>query len=434
MTTDAAASDHNRWPAFFRRASEPIFILNHRRRIVFVNVAWEFLTHISAGDAKSLTCTTRETGHDLAGLGVVLSPPSVVFAGRSVVVRRPQPGSDSGPPWWDIDFIPIMGDDGPIAVLGRIRPIAPESTAKSSLPASWMALRQQVQQRFSPALWESAAPAVQRMMAQSRLVAATSCPAVLVGEPGTGKRTLARTIHAMSGRRELPCVCLVCDCLPVEAVRATISHQPAAVGLLYLQAPTSMPRDLQAEISRNVLDKTHLILGFATDPMADIRQGTLAEELWSAVSTVVITIPPLRERMADMPRLADALLQRYATSVGRPVMGLTPAALENLRLHLWPGNLDELDEVLRTAAARCDQPLIDVGDLPLVLREPPEAATKRDSIPALDQLLEQVEARMIRLALERAGGNKTKAAESLKIWRPRLLRRMEALNIADTEE
>ena len=78
------------------------------------------------------------------------------------------------------------------------------------------------------------------------------------------------------------------------------------------------------------------------------------------------------------------------------------------------------------AAARCDQPLIDVGDLPLSLREPQEGFATRETFPPLDQLLEKVESRMIRLALDRAGGNKTKAAELLGVWRPRLLRRMEA--------
>jgi DNA-binding NtrC family response regulator len=140
----------------------------------------------------------------------------------------------------------------------------------------------------------------------------------------------------------------------------------------------------------------------------------------------------LRLRLADLSRLADGVLHRAAASSGRPVVGLTPAALENLRTHSWPDNLDELDEVLRTAALRCDQPMIDVADLPLALREPPENVSPRESFPRLDTLLEQVEARMIRLALDRAGGNKTKAAEALGIWRPRLIRRMEALGIADT--
>ena len=284
--------------------AEPLFILNHRRRIIFANAAWEYLTKTSIADAKTLTCTTRDTGHDLASLGVTLSPPPEAFAGQAVSVRRPQPGRDGGPPWWDIDFVPIMGEGEALAVFGRIRQIEPATTpAKSSLPAGWMALRQQVQQRFSLTLWESGIPSVQRVVAQARLVASAACPAVIIGEPGTGKRTLARTIHALSARRELPCVCLACDRLPVEAVRSIISHRPAELGLLYLQAPAALPRDLQADIVRTVVDKTHVIIGCATDPAEDIHEGRLAEELWGATSPVVITIPPLRERIARLPSI-----------------------------------------------------------------------------------------------------------------------------------
>jgi transcriptional regulator with PAS, ATPase and Fis domain len=434
MTEPAAAPDELRWPALFRRAREPLFILNHRRRIIFANAAWEYLTKTSIDEAKTLTCTTRETGHDLAGLGVTLSPTPEVLAGHAASVCRPQPNHDSGPPWWDIDFVPIMGDGQLIGVLGRIRQMEPAPTpAKSSLPAAWVALRQKVQQQFSLTLWESAVPAVHRMVGQARLVASAACPAVLVGEPGTGKRTLARTIHALSARRELPCVSLACDRLPADVVRATIGQQPAALGMLYLQAPAALPRDLQADIVRTLVDKTHVILGCPADPMVDVREGRLAEELWAAISTVVIAIPPLRERLGDLPRLAGILLQRAGEAIGRSAVELTPAAIENLGAHLWSGNLDELHEVLQTAAARCDQPAIDVGDLPLALREQPEGTTVRETLPPLDQMLERVEARMIRLALGRAGGNKTKAAELLGIWRPRLLRRMEALGITDAE-
>lgn len=433
MIESAAAPDEFRWPVLFRRATEPIFILNHRRRIVFVNAAWEYLTKTSIAEAKTLTCTTRDTGHDLAALGVALAPPPEVLAGHPASVRRSLPEHDSGPPWWDIDFVPIMGEGQAIGVLGRIRQLEPAPTpAKSSMPASWVALRQQFQQRFSMSHWESAVSGVQRMVSQARLVATAVCPAVLVGEPGTGKRTLARTIHAISARRELSCICLACDRLPADSVRAIMGHQLAAIGLVYLQSPTALPRDLQSLIVRTLVDKTHVIMGCSTDPAADLREGRLAEELWAAVSTVVITIPPLRERVADLPRLTGALLKRIVEATGRQSPELTPAALENLGTHPWPGNLDELDDVLRTAAARCDGPLIDVGDLPLALREPPEGVAARELLPPLDQLLEKVEARMIRLALERSGGNKTKAAESLGIWRPRLVRRMEALGIADT--
>ena len=432
MTEPDAETDPPRWPALFSRAREPVFVLNQRRRIVFANAAWEGLAKITRAEARSLTCTTRDTGHSLADLGATLAPPDEVFSGQSSLVRRPLPGQEAGPPWWDIDFVPLMGAGELIGVIGRIHVSATSAEPDNKpMPSAWANLRQQAQQRSSMSLWESSIPAVRRMVGQARLVASAACPAALVGETGTGKRTLVRAIHALSSRKELPFVGLACDRLPADVVRAAVEHQPEKIGIVYLQAPAALPRDLQVELAKRIVDKTHVLLGCPTEPASDLREGRLTEELWGAAATVVISVAPLRLRFADLPRLADSLLRRAAESTGRPVVGLTPAALENLRTHSWPGNLNELDDVLRTAATRCDQPMIDVGDLPLTLREPPSRATPREAFPPLDKLLEQVEARMIRLALERAGGNKTKAAESLGIWRPRLIRRMEALGIAD---
>ncbi len=430
MSDTTVANDDLRWAALFQRVLEPVFVLNQRRRIMFANAAWEAITKVQLADAKTLTCTTRDTGHALADLANTLAPPDEVFNGVSVSVRRPLIGREVGPPWWDIDFVPLMGDGQPLGILGRIRPIESSTTSpKSPLSPQLAELRQQTQQRYSMALWESAVPAVRRMATQARLVATAGCPAALVGETGTGKRTLARAIHALSTRREMPFVGLACDRLPGDVIRAALEQQTENLGMVYLQAPAALPRDLQAELAQRLVDRTQVLLGCPSEPASDLREGRLTEELWAAASTVVVAVLPLRLRLADLPHLADKLLRRCNAE-----RGLTPAALEKLRSHSWPGNLDELDDVLRTAATRSDQPMIDVGDLPLYLREPTEKATPREAFPPLDKLLEQVEARMIRLALDRARGNKTKAAELLGIWRPRLLRRMEALGIVDTGE
>lgn len=421
-----------RWATLLHHVQDPLFVMNQRRQIIFSNAAWQSLTNLSSTDAKSLTCTTRDTGQTYADLASVLSPSEEAMNGTAITVRRPCPGRQTGPPWWDVDFMPFMNDGKHQAILGRIRVVDSTRDVKSSpITDSAANLRLQTQQRYSLALWESAVPAVRRMATQARLVATAVCPAALVGETGTGKRTLARAIHVLSARRELPFVGLACDRLPADAIRAAIEPKPENIGMVYLQAPASLPRDLQAELAKRLSDRTHVLLGCPTEPASDLRDGRLTEELWAAASTVVISVLPLRLRLPDLPRLVDKLL---SLACANRTVHLTAAAMENLRSHSWPGNLNELDDVLRLALARTDQSVIDVGDLPLALRESVDVPPPRESFPPLDKLLEQVEARMIRLALDRAGGNKTKAAELLGIWRPRLLRRMEALGIADSEE
>jgi DNA-binding NtrC family response regulator len=160
-----------------------------------------------------------------------------------------------------------------------------------------------------------------------------------------------------------------------------------------------------------------------------VAAGRLLEELHWRLSTLVLEVPPLRERRADLPALAE----RFLGAGEKSGMGLTPAAWEALAAHAWPGNLAELRRVLLAASARAAGERIDLDDLPMALREArliehDPARTAGGSL-ALEEVLAQVERRLIRLALARARGNRSRAAELLGIHRPRLLRRMEALGI-----
>jgi transcriptional regulator with PAS, ATPase and Fis domain len=149
-------------------------------------------------------------------------------------------------------------------------------------------------------------------------------------------------------------------------------------------------------------------------------------ELHFALSPLTITVPPLRERLADLPALVERVLGRLNSDIEQGATGLAAEAWDILRAYRWPGNLRELHTVLAEAWGRAKAERIDPGDLPLFLRGP--APTPERVLP-LDKLLEQVERRMLVLALRKARNNKTRAAELLAIWRPRLLRRMEALGI-----
>jgi DNA-binding NtrC family response regulator len=112
---------------------------------------------------------------------------------------------------------------------------------------------------------------------------------------------------------------------------------------------------------------------------------------------------------------------------------LTPAAWEVLRAHSWPGNLSELYRVLVSACLRTERETLDVADLPLYLRLERKPSLIEERPLPLKELLEGAERRLIALALRKAGGNKSRAAEMLAIWRPLLLRRMEALGLSAAE-
>ena len=159
-------------------------------------------------------------------------------------------------------------------------------------------------------------------------------------------------------------------------------------------------------------------------------------ELWCVLSVLVLRVPPLRERLADLPSLVERFLLRAAPLAEVAVTEVTPAAWELLRGHTWPGNLRELYDVLASACVTAKGP-IDTADLPASLRltqRLAEVPAHIDQRPLpLDALLEQTERRLIQLALRRTRGNKRRAAELLAVSRPRLTRRMEALGLIVSE-
>jgi len=199
--------------------------------------------------------------------------------------------------------------------------------------------------------------------------------------------------------------------------------------LRYRHGPAgALPRDVQNDIVRALIERTQLLIGCPADPEMDVKQGRMSEEMWSA-ATVVITLPPLADRLGDLPQLVDRILQRRGGSANI----LTPEALEALRGYSWPGNLDELSAVLNAAVARVANARIEPSDLPLIVRQTSGESPPRTALPPLDQILEQVELRMMQLALQKTNGNRSKAAELLGIWRPRLIKRLESNPTAETE-
>lgn len=437
MDSSREPPDETRWPALFRFSREPIFILNQHRRIVFANAAFEVLTKVNLADMRGLTCTRRETGRERAELSKTLAPPDEVLEGTTTCVRRPEPGADSGPPWYDIDFLPLLGDDGFIGLIGRIRPIsAAAASGRHAVSEDLASLRKHEVDRFSMSLWEGRAPESQRIVNQIRIVATSGSPAAIIGEPGTGKHTLARTVHAIGPHREMPCVCLDAEGLPAIAIRAILTGSTGLnladrIGLIYLHNPASLPRDLQSDVAELIGDRLQFIVGYSSDPHIDVQTGKLAEQLWATTSIIVMELQPLRKRASDLTNLVETLMRRAADGGTPPVW--SAEALDLARSYTWPGNLDEMSDLADELVARCASRTVLPSDLPMAMRQPTEA-TRKVALPPLDRLLERVEARMIRWALDRAKGNKSKAAELLGVWRPRLLRRIESLGIDASEE
>jgi DNA-binding NtrC family response regulator len=435
-----------RWRTWlpFQRACEPIFVLNRFRRIVFVNHAWELLTGISLADARQISCRPRRGAADAWDelLGQLLRPPDEVVDGRAGHCRRRVPRFDPARCWWDIDFLPFRDESGLLFIVGRITlGSAALASCPAALPDAVLALRETVRRRYTIEALASDVPAMRRVVRQVRLAARVRVPALVVGERGSGKEWLAHTIHALGGERGRPFVALDCARLTSAALAGMLFGegelaQVCDAGTFYLREPTRLPRDLQQRLA-GLLGAAEdgrgprVLAGLRRDPDEEVRAGRLLEELASRLATLTIRLPPLRERREDLPHLVSRLLERAGSAAGRGVTTLAPAAWDVLRAYPWPGNVAELYAVLVGACGRASGERIEPGNLPLFLRVVPNIVTAEERRLPLKELLEGAERRLIELALRRAGGNKSRAAELLAVWRPLLLRRMSALGIPD---
>jgi DNA-binding NtrC family response regulator len=362
-------------------------------------------------------------------------------------VRRLLPGRQSWQ-WWEVEFLPLRheGGAGGFSLLGRVRVLGDEPAGTAPLPERLANLRQRAAGRWTLDTWAaSTAPAVRRLVARARLAAGVRAPVLFVGEPGTGKETLARAVHHHGPDAERAFASLDCRRLPAAALAAVLSGGTPGLGAVYLREPAALPRELQLRLCdwAGRPDGPRLLAGTRADPAAEVRDGRLLEDLACLLGTLVIEVPPLRERIDDLPLLAEQMLARACEGRDRKVPAVGSDAWDVLRGHAWPGNLRELYRVLaaaagRVAAGRATGDWVTAADVPARLRQAHALAAvpgrPAGKSPPLDYLLEQAERRLIELALRRAGGNKTKAAQELGIWRPRLLRRMEALGVRDTEE
>jgi len=180
------------------------------------------------------------------------------------------------------------------------------------------------------------------------------------------------------------------------------------------------------------------ILATARQPLDQlIEQATFRHDLACAVSTLVIELPPLIDRLDDLPLLAQLFVEQANRGADRQLEGLTPDALDLLSAYPWPGELEELAEVIRAAHQTARGALIEAGGLPPVLHHAADALRHprpTEEPIALDELLGEFERALIVHALSQAKGNKAHATRLLGLTRPRLYRRMVQLELDDDEQ
>jgi DNA-binding NtrC family response regulator len=408
-----------------------VFVVGGDRRLRFANPAWEEATATPFAPIRGMRISPRRSASDLSN---TLAPPPEAWAGRLARARRAAPGHTDGPPWWDLTFLPLLGDGesrvlavvGVLAV-GGVEPHLP----RVKVPEALAALRATHAEFYSFDRLAGPSPASERLLSQVRAAAIGEMPVWVTGEPGTGKETVARVIHHNGPRRERAFVGLACGGLQPYLIDGLLFGKGGAAGgrvagTLYLKNPQLLPAATQDKIL-NWCDSAagpRLVCGATSTAGELVTAGQLARPFHTRYATFDIPVPPLRSRLDDLPKLCErAGLPRPAADV-----------LAVLRTYNWPGNLRELADVL----AKAEGGPLTKDHLPRVIRERHLIATHPHTapprMPNLDDILTAVEKRLIENALAEAGGNQGVAAERLGVFRQRLARRIAALGIAGDGE
>jgi DNA-binding NtrC family response regulator len=300
-------------------------------------------------------------------------------------------------------------------------------------------------------------PMMQEVYKLIGLLATNDVPALVVGERGTGKELVVRTIHENSARREQAFVTIDCVNAVPEAIEAEIAALPQ--GTLHLASAHALPRAAQPRVTRLLQDDsgratgrppavTRVIASTDQDLAAAVDAGTFSLELHELLRVMTVRLRPLRERRDDIPPLVRHFIQRFNDELSRTITGVDDAVMKRLSEHGWPGNAAELERVLKRACIVARGEVITVADLGdslsggrLLGRQGAESALARAARTALhERLVEKtpagdssvyheivgvVEASLVDEALTITNGNQVKASELLGVNRATLRKKAE---------
>jgi len=320
-------------------------------------------------------------------------------------------------------------------------------------------LRNELEGKFRVGDLSSHSPVMRRLFEILPAIAASPSTVLILGETGTGKELVARTLHSLSPRSKGPFIAVNCGALPDTLLESELFGYRAGAftgatkdkpgrfalarrGTIFLDEIGEVSAALQVRLLRVLQERTFEPLGAVRSESSDarvivatnrdltelVRQGVFREDLYYRVNVVRIELPPLRRRKEDIPLLVEQFISRFNRLQGKTVPGISPDALSLLMAHDWPGNIRELENVIERAFILCNGERITMGHLPEELRtlEKAEAEAGGNMRSAHDIM----DGQAILAALKRNNYNRLAAARELGIHKTTLFRKMKRLGIA----
>ena len=312
-------------------------------------------------------------------------------------------------------------------------------------------LREEIRRKNEEGDLVGSTEAMRHVFDTIRRIAPSNTTVVIRGESGTGKELVSRAIHMHSGRRSGPFISVNCAALPEGLMEAELfGYEKGAFtgagatkegrvelahrGTLFLDEIGTLPPSLQSKLLRVLEEHTLIRLGGKKPIKVDfrlisatnenleeaVRKGTFREDLYYRIHVVPIFVPPLRERLDDIPLLIEYFLRVYCAANSLATMKISHDALQVLRRYPWPGNVRELENVVQRLVLMTEHEEIGIDDLPPdILDTAGRPARSRQSIPSsgfhLDEQVDAYERSLVETALEQAGGVKVRAARLLGV-------------------
>ncbi len=298
--------------------------------------------------------------------------------------------------------------------------------------------------------------AIEQVRQMIKKVAPLSCNVLIQGESGTGKELVARALHCGSKRRNNPFISFNCGSFAEELIANELfGHEKGAFtgaietklgllesahkGTIFLDEIGTMPMSMQIKLLRFVQERTILRVGGIKPIAVDVRliaasnqdlnravvNKKFRQDLYYRLKVVLITLPPLRSRLEDIPVLVNHFITRYSHAFGKHVTGVSPGVLDILCNYPFPGNIRELEHIIESAVALAEDTVIRRADLPPDIQNLSFNNLQQQKWPSL----EEYEKDYIQKVLVKTGYKKQAAARILKIPRTTLWRKLKRFNL-----
>ena len=325
---------------------------------------------------------------------------------------------------------------------------------KKRLQLTNQMLEKKLQDKFSVENMIGQSGHMQQVFKMIERVACKEATVLILGESGTGKELVAHSIHNLSPRQDAPFVAVNCSAFPENLLESELFgyekgaftgadrrkpgyFERAGTGTILLDEIGEISMSVQVKLLRVLQEKRFVRLGgteeivlkariiTATNRVLEemIKTGEFREDLYYRVNVFPIMLPPLRSRKDDIPALASHFIEKYQK--GSSANSASPEVIHCLQSYDWPGNVRELENVIERSLIMATGPAIEVDDLPGHICGRTQSTTNLFEIPDEGVVLEDVEKKLLQSAIQKAKGNKSRAAQLLGITRRRLYSMME---------